>query len=269
MMHRFLGIAALAATLFAQTAAEQLQKGIFAQDTAGDLDGAIAVYREVLKSPQTPRSVAATAQFRLSTALALKGDTEGAAREYREFTAKFSDYRPQIEALQRRLLAGAVLSKRASLGIASDYQHYHHNATGADLVAPLGTSFLSDSPSSDDGQMVIFGGHQYSVSVWLKAEEHTPNELQALVRNDMEVKPMQRDQGWHVRPETVQTGVTANGVWLKAIANYEENGRPMVEVLTWYRTPHAHVLFGSRIAPAQLDDVEAKLAKMVSEAKIP
>jgi hypothetical protein len=30
---------------YGQTAAEQMQKGIYTQETAGDLDGAIAIYR--------------------------------------------------------------------------------------------------------------------------------------------------------------------------------------------------------------------------------
>jgi hypothetical protein len=66
MIVRWMGLAVLAGSLLAQTAAEKLQKGIYAQDTAGDVDGAITIYRDILKAPQTPRPVAATAQFRLS-----------------------------------------------------------------------------------------------------------------------------------------------------------------------------------------------------------
>ena len=35
----------------AQSPADQLQKGIYAQETAGDIDGAIKIFRQVANSP--------------------------------------------------------------------------------------------------------------------------------------------------------------------------------------------------------------------------
>ena len=42
-----------------QTAAEELQKGIFTQETAGDPDGAIDIYRQIVNTGSTPREIAA------------------------------------------------------------------------------------------------------------------------------------------------------------------------------------------------------------------
>ena len=46
-------------TGYAQTAAEQMQKGIYTQESAGDLDGAIAIYRQIVNSGSSPRDTAA------------------------------------------------------------------------------------------------------------------------------------------------------------------------------------------------------------------
>jgi hypothetical protein len=56
-----------------QTAAEELQKGIFTQETAGDPDGAIDIYRQIMNRGSTPREIAAQAQYRLGEALLKKG----------------------------------------------------------------------------------------------------------------------------------------------------------------------------------------------------
>src|ERR1017187_6275914 len=53
----------------AQTApaspSELLEKGIYAQDTKGDLDSAIAIYQQLVAEHDINRSLAAQAQFRL------------------------------------------------------------------------------------------------------------------------------------------------------------------------------------------------------------
>jgi uncharacterized protein DUF6152 len=58
---------------FAQTQTHLLEKGIFTEDTLGDLDGAIQIYRQVLAAHSVPRSIEAQAQLRLSESLRKKG----------------------------------------------------------------------------------------------------------------------------------------------------------------------------------------------------
>jgi len=59
MIAKFIAAAALAASLIAasaaaQTAAELMQRGIYTQETAGDADGAIQIYRQVIGSAGFP-----------------------------------------------------------------------------------------------------------------------------------------------------------------------------------------------------------------------
>lgn len=48
--------AALSAPLTAQTLTEQLQKGIYAEETLGDRDEAARIYRQIVAAPAVPRS---------------------------------------------------------------------------------------------------------------------------------------------------------------------------------------------------------------------
>lgn len=65
------------------TAAELLQKGIYAQETAGDLDGAIKIYHQIVDSHPTQREIAAQAQYRLGMTLLEKGMPRLPRRRFR------------------------------------------------------------------------------------------------------------------------------------------------------------------------------------------
>jgi TonB family protein len=91
-----------AAPAYSQTAAEQLQKGIFSQETAGDLDGAISIYRQLVNTGSTPRDIAAQAQYRMTEALLEKGDLSGASAEFEKLARNYADY----AALVRNLAVG-------------------------------------------------------------------------------------------------------------------------------------------------------------------
>jgi hypothetical protein len=92
-MARLVAAAAIAVTAgYPQTAAELMQKGIYAQETAGDLNGAIAVYRQIVSSGSAPRDLAAQAQYRLSQSLLQKGDLGNAATEFSNLARNYADY---------------------------------------------------------------------------------------------------------------------------------------------------------------------------------
>jgi hypothetical protein len=74
MTFRYLAEAALAVAIAAlpasaQSVAEQLQKGIYAQQTLGDLDGAIRIFRQIIASKPAQPVYAAQAQTHLAQAL--------------------------------------------------------------------------------------------------------------------------------------------------------------------------------------------------------
>jgi len=63
----------------AQTQTHLLEKGIFTEDTLGDLDGAIQIYRQVLAAHSVPRGIEAQAQLRLADSLRKKGQAPQAS----------------------------------------------------------------------------------------------------------------------------------------------------------------------------------------------
>jgi len=87
-----------------QSAADLLQKGIYTQETVGDLDGAIKIYRQVINSASQSRAYAAQAQYRLGLCLLKKGERteatkafEKLAKDYpeeKELVAKIREYLP-------------------------------------------------------------------------------------------------------------------------------------------------------------------------------
>src|SRR6516225_1562423 len=93
-----LGLALLATPGASQTVAELMQKAIYAQQTAGDFDTAIRIYRQILTSSGADRKTAAAVQFRLAQALLQKGDLSEAAREF-QMLANYPEYKDAIAAL--------------------------------------------------------------------------------------------------------------------------------------------------------------------------
>lgn len=87
---------------FSQTAAELLQKGIYAQETEGKLDDAIQIYRQIVNSAPNPREIGAQAQYRLAQALLQKGDTNGAAQEFARLARDYSEYSGVISQMARQ-----------------------------------------------------------------------------------------------------------------------------------------------------------------------
>ena len=61
-----------------------MQKAIYTQETTGDVDSAIQMYRRILAAAP-PRQLAAQAQFRLAQALLQKGDLQTPLWNFRFF----------------------------------------------------------------------------------------------------------------------------------------------------------------------------------------
>jgi len=108
-----IAVVVLAASFFvvagySQTASELLQKGIYTQETAGDLDGAISIYHQIVDSGSSPRDIAAQAQYRLSQSLLQKGDLAGAAHEFDGLARNYADYAKLVSSM-------ASMAQRATI----------------------------------------------------------------------------------------------------------------------------------------------------------
>ena len=87
----------------AQTTAELLQKGIYAQETEGNLDNAILIYRQIVNSAPSQRDLAAQAQYRLAQALLQKGDLATASKEFERLARDYSDQSNLVSSLAAQL----------------------------------------------------------------------------------------------------------------------------------------------------------------------
>jgi TolA-binding protein len=76
--------------LEAQSPSELLQKGIYLQETMGDLDG-IKIYKQVGQMAQQSRAEAAQAQYRLGLCLERKGQQAEAARTFQKLIELYPD----------------------------------------------------------------------------------------------------------------------------------------------------------------------------------
>ena len=112
MFIKFVVVAMLAASLLptagsAQTAAELLQKGIYTQETAGDLDAAIQIYRQVISSAGNQRALAAQAQYRLVVCMLRKNDREAAEKEL-QILAQYSEEQPDLVRQARAMMPSGL-----------------------------------------------------------------------------------------------------------------------------------------------------------------
>jgi hypothetical protein len=140
-----MALASMAASLtliagFGQTPAELLQKGIYTQETAGDLDGAIQIYRQVVGLASNQPAIAAQAQFRLTGSLLQKGDLGGAGPEFETLARKYPGQESLVDEMGQRLRTIAANGPAQLLG---NFQNgrYHHYWTGVDLTEPAGWTF--------------------------------------------------------------------------------------------------------------------------------
>jgi hypothetical protein len=79
--------------------AMRMQRATFDQNAAGNLDAAIAIYREVAGPGTADRALAAEAQYRLSQALLQKGDLAGSSEELLRLSTNFPDQAERISRL--------------------------------------------------------------------------------------------------------------------------------------------------------------------------
>jgi hypothetical protein len=255
----------------AQTVAEQLQKAIYNQETVGDVDSAIQMYRQIISSNTNQRTVAAQAQFRLAQALLQKGDLNGASQEFQTLALNYSDYRGLIMSMSARLRSG---THGPSITVGSiENNRYHHKLTGLEFDTPSGWTITGDGGSSGGGEMVILAEPKTKAfaAVWLKPVPDATADIPATLRQDLERKHEDRSdkEGWTIRPGSVQTRIVGGQQALTAIADFKEGREAMVEYLTWARSTKNKAFFFGQVRAADFPVLQAALEQAMATALIP
>ena len=248
----------------AQTVAEQMQKAIYTQETTGDLDSAIQMYRRILASSPS-RELAAQAQFRLAQTLLQKGDLQNAALEFQILSQSYPESKSLIASMASQWRPG----NRFELGAVQD-RLYRNFLTNVELAIPEGWSFQGDNQSSGNGQMArINSGSGNTVSVWMRPQVMAAADLAPTLREAMRNKPFMRSGGWKIRPASIQERTLSGHPGLSAIADYTQNSKPMVEYDFWVLSGKTHVFFFGQAEEQRLETLQADIETLANLAQIP
>ena len=84
-------VLAITSTALAQPASELLEKGIFTEETVGDLDKAIDIYKQIVEDDESNRKLAAQAQLRLAMCYLKKGQDDEATTAFEKLIEQYPD----------------------------------------------------------------------------------------------------------------------------------------------------------------------------------
>jgi Protein of unknown function (DUF3108)/Tetratricopeptide repeat len=87
----------------AASPSELLEKGIYTEETKGDIDGAIAIYQQIADEAKTLRSLAAQAQLRLGQCYLKKNRTADANAAFEKLVREFPTEKELVAAAKKHL----------------------------------------------------------------------------------------------------------------------------------------------------------------------
>lgn len=232
-------MAALAGSPAAQTLAEQLQRGIYTEETLGNRDEAMRIYKQILAAPSLPAPIYAEAQRRLARLL---------------LPAQRPPQPPPV------VMGTSVLPAMPDRGVVEG-NRYRHPGTGIVFDVPPGWKAGPTGPSSDDGDGMTMTNGTHSIHVWMIREETPPDQVAARVaaaparkieqRRSGYAIPGMRDASTYHIPDGAIFPMTLNGRHaMVAIAEYVgwEPGslHDMREYMAWIYTSQSRLFFHSR-----------------------
>lgn len=233
-----------------QTISEQLQRAIYTQSMVGDLDGAIRQYQQIITTSPANSEIKTQAERLLA-----------AAEAYRR-------------SLGPRGLGEVVSSV------------YSHRRTDITFEVPRGWKVEGTYPSSDNGEQVYINIPNAGpsrlpaqASVWMITFPAAIDEaaIEQLLDNAPLDKLRQRAQdriGWKLRegPDGRVSGRTTVGgkPAIVAHADYQADGRAMVESMAWVITNRSRAFFNLRTTAEDFNDgLLVPFHAMVQSAKVP
>ncbi len=183
-----------ATTVAAQSLTEQLQKGIYAEDTLGDADAAIAIYRRIVATAPAQQDIALQARRRLATALERKGALQA----------------PPVQ-IKNGLQASPVQQTQRFVGgepeplATVENGRYRHTWTGVEFNVPEAWVVEGTYMSSDSGQQTQLRDPKsvVTMSVWMIKEKRAASEVAAQLAGAPAEKVNQRQNLGYLIPGMV------------------------------------------------------------------
>jgi hypothetical protein len=87
----------------AESPSELLEKGIYTEQTVGDLDAAMAIYKKIVAQEKENRPAAAKALLRLGLCQLKKGDNAEATKTFEDLVKRFPDQKDQVTQAREHL----------------------------------------------------------------------------------------------------------------------------------------------------------------------
>ena len=266
----------------AQTAAELLQKGIYTQQTAGDADSAIQIYRQVIGMVGADRAVTARAQMQLVSAFLQKGDFSVATREFNTLALNYGDQKEVVSAMSTAMrLAQSMqvvggqavswLSPRLTTGTLQNGV-YHNTATGTEIRLPAGWSITGDEGPSSMGETVIVrDGSGQSYSAWMRPDSIPAREIDADLQQDLDSRIRQQTmdgvRGSKIRPGTLLKWLAGRSRGLSVVFDLGPDRALQIEYDAWVRSDKTVVYFRG-ICPASVITSLSKHIQMLEAATV-
>jgi hypothetical protein len=148
--------------------------------------------------------------------------------------------------------------------------HYRNFLTNVELTVPDGWVFKGDGPSSGNGQMATIASDTgITVLVWMRPFLVAAADIPMGLRRIMEQKPSMRPEGWKIRPASVQDRSLSGHLGLSAVADYVQNGTPMVEYDFWVLSGKTHVFFFGQAEEDKLETLQADVETVAKSTLIP
>jgi tetratricopeptide (TPR) repeat protein len=91
----------IAQTIYAESASVLLEKGIYAEETAGNVDEAMSIYQKIIADEQANRQAAAQAYYRLGKCYQKKGDNNKAIELFQKLIANYPEQKELIGKAQQ------------------------------------------------------------------------------------------------------------------------------------------------------------------------
>ncbi len=290
-MNRFLrpllAISLLAAPALAQPAAELLQRGIYFQDAAGNLDAAIQIYRQILSSAPTDRGIASQAQYRLTGALLRKGDLAAAAQEFSNLARQYTDYPKLVNSMAERVRSIAKYGPADILLGSLQNGRYHHYWTGVEFPLPAGWTTKAQA-TADGGDRIDFSESPAGPIIgflWAMVDPSPADQIQARLQGRLQAKvnnqrrdpdPSQTDttrfqgHGFKLRSETIQPATIAGQPGLTAVGEYfNARGEKMLEWLVFVNSERTRFFMSVKGKEPEFPALQQQAAQALSSAIIP
>ena len=242
-MKAMLALAALVAAIqcVGQNTAELLQKGIYAQETEGNLDNAILIYRQIVNSAPFQRDLAAQAQYRLAQTLLQKGNLTEASREFERLARDYADYSSLVSSVAGQMRGPFYL--RTNPAEADLEKARKLAAAGGAMVIPLASEFDPSKPITLTGRLSQI--QWMNPQAWLQVETTNGSyKVRLGAPNTMVRTGKMTRNTFQLEAEVTITGILAKDGSQTALANTITSQGNLIFDHAWLNSPVV-------LAPAQ------------------